>query len=204
MAFCAITPTRGDRSKFVEHLAWQISRMTIKPDSWYIIDHLPKSSSFDLTWRIKEGIKMAKADGFDEVFILEDDDFYAPDYFHSMFLGSYDFVGANQTTYYNLKNRTWQVMAHPKRASLFHTGFRISALHSFEWPADDYVFLDIPLWQYAKNAKFVPSSAIGIKHGIGKVGGAGHRMRMKNSDPQMKWLEQNVDAESFEFYQTLI
>lgn len=204
MSFCVITPTRGDRTKFLDHLGWQISRMTVRPEHWYIIDHKPKSNAFDLVPRIKEGIKMAYADGFDEVFVLEDDDFFPSDYFETMVLGDASFIGSEKTTYYNLSNRTWQTMDHKGRSSLFHTGFKINALNGFKWPADDYVFLDIPLWQQAKNCKFVESKAIGIKHGIGKVGGAGHRMVMKNTDKNLEWLSSNVDKESFEFYQTMI
>ena len=147
---------------------------------------------------------MAYADGFDEVFVLEDDDQYLPTYFETMVLGDALFVGCEKTTYYNLSNRTWQTMDHKGRSSLFHTGFKISALNGFKWPKDDYVFLDIPLWQHAKNCKFVESKAIGIKHGIGKVGGAGHRMKMKNIDSNLEWLSANVDKESFEFYQSII
>lgn len=204
MSFCAITPTRGDRGKFVEHLAWQISRMTIKPDAWFIVNYSPKSTGFDLIDRIKEGIRIAESEGFNEVFVLEDDDWMAPDYFETMTLGEYDFVGSEQTTYYNLRNRTWQTMDHPGRSSLFHTGFKISALNGFKWPDNSNPFLDIPLWQHAKKCKFVQQKAIGIKHNLGIVAGKGHKLFMKNTDPSMDWLSKNVDEESFNFYKTLL
>lgn len=199
--FCAITPTRGDRGKFVEHLAWQISRMTVRPDQWIIVDYKPETQGFDLVDRIRKALLMCE---HDEVFVLEDDDNYSHDYFEAMVLGEYDFVGSEKTTYYNLRNRTWQEMHHPGRSSLFHTGFKISALNGFKWPDNTTPFLDIPLWQHAKKCKFVQQKAIGIKHGIGKVGGAGHRMRMKNTDPNLEWLSAHVDKESFEFYQSII
>lgn len=204
MSFCAITPTRGDRDKFVDHLGWQISRMTVKPDQWFIIDYPPKSSGFDLVDRVKEGIRMAYAEGFDEVFVLEDDDAYSADYFETMTLGNYSFIGSEKTTYYNIRNRTWQTMEHRGRSSLFHTGFKISALNGFVWPKDTDPFLDIPLWKHAKNAKFVEQKAIGIKHNIGIVAGRGHKMSMKNRDLNMEWLSANVDKESFEFYKSIV
>jgi hypothetical protein len=204
MGFCAITATRGDRGKFLDHLAYQINRMTVKPEQWYIVDDKPESNAFDLTYRIKKGCKMAYEDGFNEVFVLEDDDQYAHDYFEYMTLGQYDFVGSDKTTYYNLSNRTWQTMEHKGRSSLFHTGFKLSALNGFKWPKDDYVFLDIPLWQHAKSAKFVDSKAIGIKHGWGLCGGSGHKMKMANLDGKLEWLSANVDKESFEFYKSIL
>lgn len=205
MPFCAITPTRGqERGNFLNFLAKQIIRMTVTPDRWYIMDDPPKSDKPDLVYRIIQGIEMAQAEGYNEVFILEDDDFYAPDYFEHMVLGGADFVGCEKTTYYNLNNRTWQTMEHKGRSSLFHTGFKISALEGFRWPSPEKVFLDIPLWEFAKKKKFVESKAVGIKHSVGLCAGRGHQMMMKNSDNDFKWLKANVDKKAFEFYQTMI
>lgn len=178
--------------------------MTTKPDFICHVDYSPKSDRFDLTERIKYGVNEVLNKGIDNVFIIEEDDYYEPDYFETMRLGTNDFVGCNQTTYYNIQNKTWQTMEHRGRASLFHTGFKISALNGFRWPSDDHVFLDIVLWQHAKNAKFVEQKAIGIKHGIGLCGGRGHKMTMKNSDPDFNWLSQHVEKEALEFYKSLV
>ena len=93
-------------------------------------------------------------------------------------------------------------MSHPGRSSLFVTGFKLSALKDFNWPKKTERFLDISLWSYAKTKKrkFVETSAIGIKHNCGKVGGRGHAMVMKNLDNDLTWLKENVDKEAFEFY----
>jgi len=47
------------------------------------------------------------------------------------------------------------------------------------------------------------TKAIGIKHGIGKLGGRGHSMTMKYSDANWGWLEKNVDADAFTFYKSI-
>lgn len=203
--FCSITPTRGDRGQLLEFCKHQLSRMTLKPDKSYFIDWKPQGDDFDLIARIKDGIHQALRDGFNEVIIIEDDDWMAPDHFEKMQLNGADFIGEEKTTYYNLRNRTWQTMNHPGRSSLFITGFKISALKDFNWPHRTERFLDISLWSHAKafKRKFVESGALGVKHGVGLFAGRGHSMTMKNSDPEMEWLKANIDAEAYVFYKSL-
>lgn len=173
----------------------------------YLMNERPKSDAVDLVPRIRQGIEMAKKDGFEWALIVEDDDFYRADYFsrYIPFMDKYDFIGDEQSYYYNIGTRRWTLFTHKYRSSLFTTAFRISALDNFEWPKEDSVFLDIDLWKYArhKRRKFVDSGAIGIKHGFGKCGGKGHKMKLANADPEMKWLEKRVDPESLEFYKSL-
>lgn len=179
--------------------------MTVKPDKSYFIDWKPQGEDVDLVTRIKDGVHQALRDGFNEVYILEDDDFYEPDHFEKMKLGNADFIGEEKTTYYNLRNRTWQTMAHSGRSSLFITGFKLSALKNFEWPHRTERFLDISLWRYAKGLKrkFVETGAIGIKHNIGLCGGKGHVLRMKNEDLEMEWLKENTTQDAYIFYKAL-
>lgn len=205
MSFCTLTPSRGDRPQFIEFCKHQLSRMTVKPDKSYFIDYKPKSEDVDLVERIQEGIRQAQADGFNEVIIIEDDDFVKPDHFEKMQLGNADFIGEEKTTYYNLRNKTWQTMNHPGRSSLFITGFKISALKDFNWPNRTERFLDISLWSHAKRKKrkFVETGAIGIKHSIGLCGGRGHQMVMKNIDSEMEWLKTNTTQDAYTFYKAL-
>lgn len=207
MSFCTLTPSRGDRHQFLEFCKHQLSRMSVKPDKSYFIDWKPQSDDFDLVTRIKDGIHQAMQDGFNEVIIIEDDDFIRSDHFEKMALNGSDFVGEEKTTYYNLRNRTWQTMSHPGRSSLFITGFKISALKDFNWPRKNERFLDISLWEHAKRhklkRKFVETGAIGVKHGQGLFAGRGHVMEMKNKDLEMEWLKSNVDQDAFTFYKSL-
>lgn len=170
------------------------------------------SKDYDIVPRVREGIELAKKDGFDYVFIVEDDDFYAMDYFfqwNDLEKFQWDFVGYTNTIYYNLRNRTWQKFEHPDRSSLFCTGFKISALDKFVWPKDNYRFLDIKLWDYCMrsgksfNLIHTLNPNIGIKTGMGLCGGKGHVMEMVNKDPDLGFLQAVVDDESFEFYKTL-
>lgn len=205
MTFATITPTRNDRVELLSFCKHQLSRMNIKPAKSYFIDYPPKDGNFDLVHRVKEGIKQAKADGIDLVFIIENDDFYPANYFDN--IPDADFIGCQQTTYYSLRNNTWQTMDHQSRSSLFTTGVKISALEGFRWPKDTERFLDISIWNFAQRRQrsvFVGEKALGIKHGQGLCGGAGHKMSMKNSDPKREWLKSNVDQEAFIFYQSIL
>lgn len=170
-----------------------------------MMDWQPQTTEVDLVTRIKKGIELAKADGFELVFIVEDDDFYPKDYFDN--IPDADFIGSEDTTYYNLKHHTYQQWHHPRRASLFTTGFKISALEGFEWPSENERFLDLALWQYGSNRKknivWRESKAIGIKHGIGLLGGRAHMNINKYHDQDWAWLHDNVDSEAYQFYRAL-
>jgi hypothetical protein len=206
MNFAVIIPTR-DRPKFFEHCKEQLAQQTVKPSKVYAITYPPETEDFDLCERVKVGVQMAKGDGIDLVFIVEDDDKYPENYFERFapFFNHYEFFGDDKTCYYHLKNKTYRTWHHPYRASLFTTGFKISALNNFDWPADNERFLDIKLWNYARHRKkkFVDTGAIGIKHSIGKCGGKGHYMRFKDVDVDLKFLESKTNG-SFEFYKELM
>lgn len=209
MNYCSITPNRGgERDSLLQFCAEQIKDMGITTS--YIMNDPPKNGKPDLIPRIKAGIELAKRDGYEWVFIIESDDAYPSDYIQRYlpYMNAYDFIGDPWTTYYRLDTRRWSTEHHHGRASLFTTAFRVSALNDFKWPADDYVFLDIPLWKHAKRkyrCRFLKSGAVGIKgHGQGLVGGNGHRSKLKQEDICLNYLRQNVGARHFEFYNKLM
>jgi len=210
--FAIITPDRNDRNELLQHCRGLVERFHFKAEH-YVINYKAETEDCDLIPRVKKGIAMAKAEGCEWVVICENDDHYPADYLDRIIpymqdmgrFGTYDFIGDPNTTYYNLRNRTYSEMSHAGRASLFTTSFRISALEGFKWPPSHSPFLDIPLWEFArkKRCKFLNLGAVGIKTGMGKTGGKGHKMVGRNADPELKWLEANVDTDSFEFYKYL-
>jgi hypothetical protein len=200
--FAVIIPDRNDRPEFTSHCFAQLSCMTLKPNEVFHINYAPISKGFDLAERVYRGVLQAKAAGIDLVFIIENDDYYPADYFERMLSKEADFYGSDFSVYYHLKNRTFKLIDHPFRSSLFHTGFKISTLGKFQWHGDQFV--DVRLWKHAYNKKlkraFIPTGAIGMKHGQGLCGGKGHRMEFPHCDYDMNWLKDNVDKESFFFY----
>lgn len=206
--FATITATRGDRPKFFNFCLHQIARFDPAPSEYFIIDHPPLNDQVDLTLRVRLGITAAKAKGIDLVYIVEDDDNYAKDYFAKMAMpDDCDFIGCSKSLYYNIRNRTYNTFNHPNRSSLFCTGFRISALDRFSWPPDDTIFLDLILWKYAMKHRYKlidEPVGVGIKHGQGKTAGTGHRMEMPNQDDEeMTFLKSRVDKEAFIFYRSV-
>jgi hypothetical protein len=182
--------------------------MTVKPAKHYIIDYRPLTHEKDLVQRLRAGISLAREDGFDFAFIVEDDDYYNDNYFEAMSDGTWDFIGDDRTIYYHIRSNGYAIENHHWRASLFTTGFRISALDGFDWTRlkPGTVFADIALWEFARRRSkthFVKTGAIGIKHGIGLTGGIGHRQRYKNFDKDWSFLASKVDAHSLEFYKSL-
>lgn len=206
MKFCTVTPTR-DRPRCFAHCKEQLDRQTLQPDARYYIAYEPTSGEMDLVKRVKSGVALAKRDGIDLVFIVEDDDAYPNDYFERFapFFNRYEFFGDDHSTYYSVKTQRYSTWHHPNRASLFTTGFKISALNTFNWPPDNERFLDIKLWQFAKSGKkkFIDSGAVGIKgHGEGKMGGKGHVMKLENFDSDWSFLKSKVNG-SLNYYQNL-
>lgn len=206
--FALLTPNRGgEREQLLKFCREQVERFHFKAKHFVINQH-PETEECDLVPRVKKGIALAKSEGIEWIVMIESDDYYPADYLDRIipYMKDYDFIGDPLTIYYNLRNRTYAELPHPGRASLFTTSFRISALEGFNFPPNHSPFLDIPLWEFARKkrrCKFLDSAAIGIKTGMGKTGGKGHRMNLRNSDPELKWIEANVDVDSFEFYKNL-
>jgi hypothetical protein len=208
MDIATITPNRGqDRPQFLGFCADQLLRLNPKPAKIYMIDDEPMSDQVDIVPRLQAGVAMAKAKGIEYAFIIESDDYYPASYL-SNFSSGYDFYGFSTTIYYNLRNRSFKQQSHPGRSSLFCTGFKISALDGFVWPENNTRFVDIALWNYCRQAKkkaqlLTINPTLGIKHGIGLVGGKAHGWDMPNKDYDLKYLRSRVDDTAFEFYRKI-
>lgn len=214
MNYCTITPDRGDRGELFEFCIKQLTKINGGyPKNAYIMNERPVSAEIDLVPRVRKGIELAKKDGFEFVFIIESDDYYIKDYFNSFGdLHGVDFVGYNDTVYYNIRTRSYETLTHPGRSSLFCTGFRIDALDRFDWGRikDNDKFLDVKLWEYCmrygkSHRLLTDNPCLGIKgHGIGKVAGKGHVKPLPNHDKDLSFLKSRVDEEAFMFYSKLM
>lgn len=208
MSHLLLTPDRGDRKALLNHCKWQVDRFTTSIGGHLIINYTPeKPNQKDIKERVWSGYKEALSLGVDWIVIIENDDWYHPEYLHSVLrvADKSDFIGCEYSYYYNLVNKTWDKISHKGRSSLYTTAFRVEAMKNFAWHRAHDVFLDQNIWHYAKRFRrtFIEAGAIGIKHGIGLTGGMGHQMVMQNRDPDMKWLEARIDKESMEFYKSL-
>jgi glycosyltransferase involved in cell wall biosynthesis len=216
MRIAVIIPTRGNREKFLSRCIKRIMQQTRKPDIIEIVSDEPLGSEKDITWRYKLGISRAIKRGADVVFFIEDDDFYSLSYIETMIrmwvaAGRPKIFSLNRTVYYNIKTRSYIIYDHPGRGSMFMTMARTDAFNGFTWNPNNDPFTDLHIWKNIKGVSAdVPRGtwlAIGIKHGIGLVGGGGHvaeQMRGSVSDSGFDWLRTQVGEEQIEFYNRIL
>lgn len=207
--FAVIIPTRGDRPQLFENCLELIRRQTVMPTFIYVEDWKPKSNDCDITLRYKTGYSRIKKEEVDVIFLIEDDDYYAPDYFEYMLTkwvehGKPDIFGTNYTIYYHLKLQAYFTMHHEDRASAMNTMIKPGLV--FDWCPDEEPYTDLHLWRVCKGHVFHPTRhiSLGIKHGIGMSGGHGHTTRLHRFDtPDNGFLQANVDDITFKFYTQL-
>lgn len=117
------------------------------------------------------------------VLIIEDDDWYAPEYIQQMAeeLDHHEVVGEIKAVYYNLAHKSWHRHRNSEHASLCQTGFHISQLEKFKWACQSSGFIDIVFWKnvFGSNKGLFTRDAplcVGIKELPGREGiGSGHK-----------------------------
>lgn len=204
-AIFVLTPTGGRPEAFSVLTEW-VNRQTLKEFAWLIIDDCEPATP--APW-VREGIVMVKLkpkwvwqpgqntqaanltklltfvpEGA-KVIVMEDDDWYAPNYLEKMAtaLDSCELAGVIPALYYNLKTGKIRDMGNKAHASLSATAMTGDALEYFRHLCKIGASrIDMKLWQREPNEKAwlireegVPPT-IGIKGGKGRPGiGIGHR-----------------------------
>lgn len=197
MIVTALTVTRGDRPQFLDLQTKMLESQNCNFQH-ILIDYKPKSKYNDVTERYKLGFEQAFNDlKSDFVVVMEDDDYYAPNYISSMVKlwrnsGYPDALGFDNSWYYHLERKEYDNLKHPGRASMFNSCFTKAVLGcDFGDPTDP--FLDIRLWKQLQGQSISISDVlcVGIKHGRGMTSGAGHKknFRYKFKDIGGKWLQ---------------
>lgn len=230
MAVTLITPTGGRGEAFSLCEQW-IRNQTYKGDiQWLVTDdceHLkktlftagqvqvkaPKEWSPDInTHRYNMDALLEKVSG-DYVFIIEDDEYYAPNYIESMLklLETSVVAGISNDRYYHIKAKGYKVIGNWKHASLCRTALRSTAwkilyqaVHSGEY------YFDIDFWRRCREKEISmnlianSSLSVGIKGMPGRAGlGAGHAIvgyaRDKDLTTLKDWL-----GNDFKYYQPFV
>ena len=143
-----ITPT-GDRAAAFSKCAQWVTTQTVAPDQWIIVDDgdaplldtfqfpdwvtylrrkkKPSDATHTLCENILEAIPHIRNTN---IFIFEDDDWYAPHYIEFMlpFLEKYDLVGTNTIAYYHLQGRVWKTGKPREHTALAQTAFTSNAV----------------------------------------------------------------------------
>jgi hypothetical protein len=138
----------------------------------------------------------------DVCLVIEDDEFYAPDYIASMLklLEVSQVAGLSSSKYYHLHAPGFKTLDNTKHAPLCHTALRKEALPLlYEAVHSGHYYFDIELWKKAQ-AREIPCAllsnttlSIGIKGMPGRAGlGTGHELVGYQGDRDLtmlkKWL----------------
>jgi hypothetical protein len=209
LKFCAVIPTRGsERQVFVD---WQLHRAEqLGFDDIILVNYQPIDDTIDLYQRLAVGFNKALSAGHDFVSVIEDDDYYDLSYLdriRSVASRTVDMIGFDRTTYYHLGTGGYKQMIHPGRSSLFATTVAVNVFHKLDKSCSPYY--DMAWWRQAQTGLswrlLAEEPFLGIKHGIGKTGGNGHRTGMYQikDNVQRDFLRSRVDARAFEFYKSI-
>lgn len=233
-----LIPDRGDRPQFLKNCMRMLAAQTVLPAHVEVVNFpavIPRSSEetciaseiqgvstplrsaqhdnriCDITKRYRTGYDRLRNKGFDVIALIENDDWYSPQYLETMAemwlrFKEPQLMGTGYTIYYHLKLRAWFPINHPRRASAMNTLIKPDLF--IDWPPDHEPFTDAHIWKQLPGCLFTPEKhiALGMKHGEGLCGGLTHNnrsARFVNKDPDFEWLKGVVDAESFEFYKNL-
>lgn len=118
---------------------------------------------------------------YDLVLVVENDDWYAPDYVTTMVarLDQHSLVGEVPARYYHVPSNQYLMNANTTHASLSQTGMRAELLSELRsiCIAGGLSFIDIRLWNIdAKKGLYMDKRSVGIKGLPGRPGiGIGHR-----------------------------
>lgn len=182
-------------------------------DNWLIIKKFPKP-----VWRngdntqarnLKAGISFIKQlqvflIDIDAIFIIEDDDYYKPQYLTEMVkrLQNYSVAGETQTVYYNIPAQGGHRHKNDRHSSLFQTAFTPNMIPVFEKSCASK-FIDIDFFKNATNVNLFEGFdlSVGIKGQAGRAGiGYGHGNGQKYPrDIQFKWLTELI-GEDIKYY----
>jgi glycosyltransferase involved in cell wall biosynthesis len=149
MKISIITPTGGRVIGFALCEEW-MKRQTLQPDEWIVVDDFATSTKCTMGQKVirrkpfwKPGqmtlqrnlLEALKVVTGDIILIIEDDDWYSPNYIENMvkkfealsegkpISQSSLIIGEGHTIYYHVKNRTHKCYDNMNHASLFQTGF---------------------------------------------------------------------------------
>lgn len=219
-----IIPDRNDRPELLSNCLRMMNAQALQPAHIELMDYTPLSDAVDITQRYRLGYERMQDRNVDLIAFIENDDWYHPKYLQYMVAqwlisGQPDLFGPNQSIYYHLGLRKYYTLQHFTRASACNTFIKPEL--NINWPADSEPYTDMYLWHHLKGQKktFTPDAiyTIGIKHGIGRIGGQRHNTGLeqynrngntsfennKHTDPDFDFLKQHMDADSLQFYTNL-
>lgn len=228
-----VTATGGRQDAFAQCERYMARQTYQGPIQWVIVDDCEPNTNITLpfgryekdswirqeyykgpkTWR--EGINTQRLNldfaikyiKGDYIFVIEDDDFYKPNYIEAYVKLLQDFtaVGEGNAKYYNITDRSYKEWNNYRHASLCQTAFRKELIPIFEDAVNSGVlFMDCQFWLYMFQRGVRPlmiahqDYVIGMKGLPGRFGiGAGHHPQDQGfkRDPDFSVLKSWVGAD---------
>lgn len=204
-----IMPHRNDRPLFLEQFHRIIAKQTLQPAFIEIVDYEPVSDEVDITPRYRLGYDNLRNKGLDIIAFMEVDDFYVPDYLEIMANewvknGKPTMFGPNYTIYYNLRLKAHFTFNHTRRCSMMCTMMKPDL--NVDWGPETNPYTDSYLWiRCTDRVTFTPEKilCLGIKHGIGMLGGRWHIEGLEKYCDNSIDLKTLMDDEDYSFYNNL-
>jgi len=203
MKIGVICPHRNDRPEFLAQFKKYLAAQTLQPDDIIFVNHEPESNEIDITHRYRIGYENIQK-LVDVVLFMEVDDFYHPEYIKTIVNawkdeGRPEAFSLGNSIYYHISGKWFNINRPSANTFLLRSGLRI------DWRKDNYPYVDVTLLGklFFSFKTINPPICIGIKHGIGLVGGGCHNSdneRYVNDDSSGEWLRSVVGDENFEFY----
>jgi hypothetical protein len=224
MKISIITLTGGRDLAFKLCESW-MKKQTLKPDEWIVVDDykIPtkctmgqkvirrepfwESGQMTLEKNLLEALKIVTGD---IILIIEDDDWYSPNYIENMVkkiealsegkpIGSSSIIaGEGICLYYNITNYTYYYFNNTNYASLFQTAFTkdlIPQINDLLIKYDNHIYFDMHIWGELKQCNktvFLTKSpwSIGIKGLRGKrsINTFGHDVKLSFLDEKYLYL----------------
>jgi glycosyltransferase involved in cell wall biosynthesis len=195
MKISLITPTGGRPVAFELCELW-MSRQTVQPDEWIVVDDYEIPTKCTMGQKIirrtpfwkpgdvtlsKNLIAALKIVTGDIVLIIEDDDWYSPYYIENMlkFLKNYDLVGESMTPYYNIKDFSYYKWSNVDISALFRTGFTRQIKKQIECVLNfsEKVPIDFEIWTHCLCKKLIIHNK-NLSCGIKEIPGRPHIIGM--------------------------
>lgn len=224
-----ITPTGGRGESFSLCERW-MRNQTIWSDEiqWLLIDDCTPRTEFSLgqeyhrgpkewksginTQRLNMDLALTKVKG-DYIFIIEDDDYYAPTYLETMLdlLKHFNVVGEGNAKYYSLTVPGYKEMRNQSHASLCQTALRKEQLPLLESAVNSgEIYFDIVFWSNVADENissclfYDKNLAVGVKGMPGRFGiGVGHKQKDYYFDANCAKLSAWIGNDA-QFYEPII
>jgi hypothetical protein len=216
-----ITPT-GDRPQCFALCEKWMARQTLKPDRWIVVDdgHTPtqmtlgqevirlhpRPDEHTLARNLLTALEHLGPGWAGELCMIEDDDWYAPDYLATMDrrLDEVDLVGEGNALYYRLDIPGYRWMGNMHHASLAATAVKGAAVKQMKtlcWRMIGQPAIDLALWRTFDGSKRVFPNQGPVTQFKGMPGRRGHstfhlRRDKWTADPEERFLQCRVRADA--------